>query len=113
MIRTQNSNSKSRCYSIEESQMSSSGTKSFGEKSDVLSSPPPNQYFNLPSDLPIFSGAQSSTAKSSSDSTYASLASLPKYTYSSINMKSNRSGKFVMMVQVKYILIHRDIRGRR
>ncbi|CAI2348458.1 unnamed protein product [Caenorhabditis sp. 36 PRJEB53466] len=56
-----------------------------------------------------------STSKSSSstNSSDAMKLTLPKYTYSSNSVKSNRSAKFLMMVHVKFLLLHRDVFHRR
>uniref|UniRef100_A0A1I7UQK8 UBX domain-containing protein n=1 Tax=Caenorhabditis tropicalis TaxID=1561998 RepID=A0A1I7UQK8_9PELO len=89
-----------------------SRSMSFSEKSskkskDTASKMP--EYLSLPS---LTSG--SSILSNPTDSSIGTIPkSLPNFTYSSANMKSTRSGKFVMMVHVKFVLIHRDVRGRR
>ncbi|EGT52145.1 hypothetical protein CAEBREN_03464 [Caenorhabditis brenneri] len=90
----------------------------------VKPDPPPPQKLRSPNPYHFLGGdpdtvpeepkkkVPSTTMSSvSTDSLYMTIPlSIPKFTYSSANMKSTRSGKYVMMVQVKFVLLHYDVK---
>ncbi|EGT52163.1 hypothetical protein CAEBREN_25204 [Caenorhabditis brenneri] len=85
------------------------------KKKRTENAPSSEQYITLPTITPTVSTKSSScesmasNASSSSDSSYVSIPiSIPKCTYSSVDMKSTRSGKYVMMVHVKFVFLHLD-----
>ncbi|CAL2037167.1 unnamed protein product [Caenorhabditis brenneri] len=85
-------------------------------KKKTETAPSSEQYITLPTITPTVStksssceSKEASNVSSSSDSSYVSIPiSIPKCTYSSVDMKSTRSGKYVMMVHVKFVFLHLD-----